>query len=344
MFRISDPHHFPHRLSFDDGLISFLPTDQSKLREASFLDGRSDFSTGPAVAVPLDDVLGHEIDAPPPDRYIFHISFCGSTLLSRLLDHPGKTMVVREPQCLSDLASRRAMLDQSGGDDDRVARMLPKLSALLGRRWQLGEPIIVKPSNWINNLTIALCSGPRPISPVFLTINARAFMLAVFRGGHDRIAYTARAAVHFSHAGIRNATRVAAALEGTDEMAKLARLAALAHRMQMEIFTDAALAGGWGEDHWIDFGDFQRDPVATVRQAMAALEVDIPDKIIARNLARWGAQHAKQPALAYSVEDQREDTEKAEAAFGRMIDEALEWTDAAFTSLPSAVRDSAASP
>lgn len=325
---IDDPGLFPHRLSFDEGLVSFLPTNAAKLRAASFLDDRIDFATGPARLIPLRDVLDGAGQPPEPDRFIFHVSFCGSTLLSRLLDQPGRALVLREPQCLSDLAARRAMLDQSGAADPCVDAMIARLPALLARRWRDDEAIVVKPSNWINNLAPALCAGERKVLPLFLTMAPRAFLRAVLRGGPERIAFTARAAVHFSAAGHRNAEHVAAALGGTeDQSVQLTRLAALAFRMQSELFAAARAAGGWGEERCLAFEDLTASPADTACRAAELLELDLDPAIIAANVARWAGRDAKQPDAAYTAPARESEDAAIDDRFGALIDGALAWME-----------------
>lgn len=323
-----DPGLFPHRLSFDEELVSFVPTNATKLRAASFLDDRCDFATGPVQLIAMGDALAAGGRPAEPNRFIFHVSFSGSTLLSRLLDHPGRSLVLREPQSLSDVAARRAMIDQAGGSDPRVDRMLVALPALLARRWEANEAVIIKPSNWVNNLAPALCGGAQPTLPIFLSMQPRAFLLAVFRGGHERIAFTARAALHFSQAGRLNADRVALALEHTEDQAvQLARLAALAHRMQSELFAAARAAGGWSEKHCMDFAELMADPVMVAAKAAKLLDLDLPDEVIGANAARWLARDAKQPASSYAVDARNLQDREVEERFGKIIDDALMWMD-----------------
>lgn len=324
---IDDPGLFPHRLSFDDGLVSFLPTSAAKLRAATFLDDRGEFSTGSARLVEMAELLSGDTASPSPDRFIFHVSFCGSTLLSRLIDHPGRSMVLREPQCLADLAARRAMLDQTESTDPRVDAMLERLPALLARRWHDDEPIVIKPSNWINNLAPAICAAARPVLPVFLTTGPRMFLRAVFRGGGERVAFTARAAVHFSQAGSENAGRIAQALQGDeDQPVKLARLAALARRMQMELF---AAARGWSAERCIDFEDLAAAPIETAARVAQLLDLDLPTDVIAENAARWLPRDAKRPGADYSEDARLAEDRKVDRAFGKIMDEAIAWAETA---------------
>ncbi|MET0588112.1 MAG: hypothetical protein ABWZ75_06275 [Novosphingobium sp.] len=323
-----DPGLFPHRLSFDEELVSFVPTNATKLRAASFLDDRCDFATRPAQLIAMGDALSAGGRPAEPNRFIFHVSFSGSTLLSRLLDHTGRSLVLREPQSLSDLAARRARIDQTGGSDPRVDRMLVALPALLARRWEPNEAVVIKPSNWVNNLAPAFCSGGQPTLPLFLSMQPRTFLLAVFRGGHERIAFTARAALHFSQAGRLNADRVALALAHTDDQtAQLARLAALAHRMQSELFATARSTGGWSEEHCIDFAELMADPVTVAAKAAKLLDLDLPAAIIEANAEQWLGRDAKQPANSYAADARNLEDREVEERFGKTIDDALSWMD-----------------
>ena len=324
----SDARFFPHQISLADDRLTFIPTDRTKLRGASFIDGRSDFSTGAASDTCLSTLLASPVQAPQPDRFIFHIAFCGSTLLSRLLDVPGRALVLREPNCLVDLANQRAALDGEERSDPRFTPALLAIRALLRRRWQAGEAIIVKPSNWINNLAVSLCEDAQALRPLFLTMDRAAFVRAIFRGGSDRLAFAARAAVHLTSEGRENAERVAAALaRETDQLGKLAGLAAVAHEVQMRIFREAARKGGWGAAHWLTLDDLVADPRAAARRAATALAIGLPTESLEANCARWLARHAKQPERAYSTEQEGDGNRLAMAEHGERITAALDWAD-----------------
>ena len=84
------------------GLIPFRGED---LRSATFHDNR--FLNRPGLfEADIDEVLEYfpSQDRRPSDRsgrarYIFHIAFCGSTLLARALDSAGARFCYREPAC-----------------------------------------------------------------------------------------------------------------------------------------------------------------------------------------------------------------------------------------------------
>jgi hypothetical protein len=326
----ADPHFLPHRIVFDGDRAELLLTDREHLSSASFLDGREDFSIGPPVIAGLGDLLAQARHVPGPDRYIFHVAFCGSTLLSRLLDVEGQALVLREPQSLVDMAMRWAAMDRQGVSDPDLPLILYGVRALLRRRWRTEEPVVVKPTNWVNNILPDLCSDNAAIRPLFLTTNRVAFIHAVFRGGSDRLAFAARAAVHLSSRGMENAELIAAALaRDTDQTGKLTGLAITTHAIQMRLFREAIANGGWDASHWLTMDDLLRDPLSAARRAAQALGLDIPSAALEENCARWAGRHAKQPDAAFSVDAEQAGNQQMSAQYGPAIRDALAWAEQA---------------
>ncbi|MEM8487627.1 MAG: hypothetical protein AAF564_18900 [Bacteroidota bacterium] len=76
-------------------------------RSSSFLNERLHASNDLFYLLPMQETLAHfEAQAVKthPIHFIFHFAFCGSTLLSRCLDHPGHTMVYKEPELLHQIS------------------------------------------------------------------------------------------------------------------------------------------------------------------------------------------------------------------------------------------------
>jgi len=319
-----------HRLSLAKAEAELLPTRAEALRAASFIDGRSDFSCGRPQTLPLASFLRHEAAPAPAIRMLFHAGFCGSTLLARLLDWPGAALVLREPNCLADLANQKAAADRTAQRLEVFDAALAGALRHLARPWADGETVVVKPSNWVNNLLPSLVAAG-PLHPLFLVPSRRAFLTAVLRGGPDRVAFTARAAVHLSSASDEAARLLAAALGADqDQRTSLARIAVTTHEIQRRQFAAAAAQGGWGEDHMLDQAELAADPEAASRKAAAALDLNLPPHAIRANVAAWAGRHAKAPASAYSRATEKEIGAAIEAEHGATIERALEWAEATF--------------
>jgi hypothetical protein len=319
-----------HRLSLGEATAELVPTSREIIRAQSFIDGRSDFSVGPVQHQSLDRFLSAEGADAPTQRYIFHVSFCGSTLLARLLDIPGYALVLREPNCLADLANQRAAADVANRNIAGWNEALAATGRHLARPWSEQEPVVVKPSNWANNLVPQLCENAGAVRPLFLTTTREAFVKAVFRGGPERMAYTARCAVHLSSAGRDNAKLVAAAVaRDTNELGKLAALSIVTHSIQSGIFERTAKQGGWGRDHWLTLDDLDDQPLRSGQKAAKALDIDVSLSELTGSVDKWSRVHAKQPGNAFSsaqraVEDRQNWTQHSD-----VISSALGWADEA---------------
>jgi len=308
---------FLHKVDAARHIGTFVRTSAAALRAAPFLDGRTCYWKG----APAERDIGPAAGQPPSfNRYIFHVGFCGSTLLSRLLDQPGRTLVLREPQSLTDFAAYRSALAREGLHDPNLLPLLATVAASLHRPWRPDESVVVKPSNWVNVLLPDLV-GPPSTRALFLTMERRAFVRAILRGGGARIAFAARAAVHISHMDEANAELVAKALaRAADDDDRLLTLAVLLYDFQLACFSAAAHAGGWSPAHWLTLEELRTDPAGALHAAALALDIDPPP-------GRALTEHAKQPGMAYSAIAEAEQDAAIEAAHGARITRALAWID-----------------
>jgi len=323
------PRLLLHRLSLTEAEAELIPTTADALRTASFIDGRTDFSSGPVRTVTLPEFLRSEQAAAPAARMVFNTGFCGSTLLARLIDVPGQSLVLREPNCLADLANQRAASDRQGVVLDGFGNTLSAVTRHLSRPWAEGETIVVKPSSWANSLVPMIAHGAA-LYPLFLVSTREQYLKSVFRGGPARLAFAARAAVHLSSAGDEEARLVDAALRADeDQIGQLVRAAVTGFEIQLRRFRAAALARGWGSDHWLEQSALIAEPKEAVGKAARALALDLDPDAIAANVDAWAGRHAKNPSDLFSY---RRQDEAISAADHNRIAEVLGWAAAAFDS------------
>lgn len=322
--RLDDPSSFLHAVDLGRQSATFVPTTRAALARAPFLDGREDFSAGAGWRVPLQPMPAFPANAPIPDRYIFHVSYCGSTYLSRLLDIPGRSIVLREPNSLVDLVDWR----RTHREDERFAATLDWTRALLRRRWSPNEAVVVKPSSWANGLADALTATPVTMLPLFVTMEPREFLIAVLRGGRERMSYTARLAAQLAAAeGDGEALLQSAMGQGRDPLAAAVHLAALALGLQMRLFDRLRARRGWGEDHLIDFATIIASPVEAGMQASFALSLGLDRRDIEDSAAANRDHHAKAQDRAFSLEQRREEDQVVVAHHRATIESAVTWLE-----------------
>lgn len=107
----------------------------------------------------------------PPALFIFHVSRCGSTLLSQMLAAVASNVVVSEPPALNDILSAR----RPAAEEAELLRLV--LRALGRNRGGPGRRLIVKFSSW-NVLAAATVHRLFPDTPLVWLQRAPAQVLA----------------------------------------------------------------------------------------------------------------------------------------------------------------------
>jgi hypothetical protein len=320
-----DSRFLLHRIDPVRRELEFRQTTAEAVRNAAFIDGRTDIWTEPPVLLPFDAAAPA---APAPAqsfRIIFHMNFCGSTLLARLLDAPGKVLALKEPNCLVDLGAWKTELQPRNGAATDFHSMLRLAVAMLGRRWAAGEEIVVKPPGWANNLIDDLVAASGGMRALFLTIARERFLEAVLRGGSERMAFTARLAAHLAPSVERGSERLQAAIDSnTEPMGKIARLALVAHDFELRLFERAI--GRLDEAEIIDFAGLEESPFEAATMAAAALQLGLDQAEIEVNCDRWAQANVKADA-AYSAAHRGSENAEVRATYGALIDDALAWAE-----------------
>jgi hypothetical protein len=222
-----DPALFLHDIDPSAGRAGFVRTDRERLSAEPFLDHRWRAPEAVDAVLPLADlpVAGQE---PPRISFIWHTSYCASTLLAACLDSPGLCLALKEPRALVILAAMK----RSGRLDGDLAKAV---FGLLGRRFGPNEQILIKPSNSANNL-IAEAAALTRGRMLLLHSDCESFVLSMAKQGRAGFAY------------VRDRFRTLAAdghPVGAWPVAELLRLtdlelAALVWRMQMDALEAAS--------------------------------------------------------------------------------------------------------
>ncbi|QZH76084.1 MAG: hypothetical protein JY451_05865 [Erythrobacter sp.] len=313
---------FPHRVDALRGDVQWASTSVAQLRAATFLDGRETFWSGSRVEA-LAERPAPEAQSP---GMIFHVGFCGSTLLARLLDRSGSVLVLKEPQALADLASQAPQLGEA-----RLAEVLGWAMPHLAAAAPAGEACVIKPSNWINGLAPALAGGGHVRRAIFLTMAPRAYLRAVFRGGRDRLAHCLRLAELLAHSVAGGGELVRAAIARADDpLDRSALLVVLLHRFQLDLFDRAETRLADGCALRIDHAELAADPLEATRRAAAVL--DLPGEPTADFDA---ARHSKDMAQVSSADAEESANREIEHHHGARFDMALAWFESRITAAAS---------
>ncbi|HXV74141.1 MAG TPA: hypothetical protein VD713_05365, partial [Sphingomonadales bacterium] len=253
---LNRPGNFLYALNWREGVCEFVPASRAALAELPFLDNRTLGQSQKKGALPFERVAAAVrakafSNAAGRCDFIFHTAFCGSTLLARLLDRPGKVLALKEPFALLGLSG----LQRAGRGD--TAEWAEVCLALLSRPFTPGERTVVKPSNGANNLAPLLPGRAHAGKALMLFGPLERFLLAVLGGGPARQA--------FVDALLENALRDAGRdpAEGKD-LPPLTR-AALAWGLQMRGFEASAHTTGKDSVASLDGEKLLAEPTAALR-------------------------------------------------------------------------------
>jgi hypothetical protein len=141
----------PFRLTFDGGKprVEWVVASGARFTEPFFEDTigrliREDPANrgGSRPSTPLD-ALRHVEPGAPPAAFIFHVSRCGSTLLTQVLAAVPRQIVASEPPILDDL-----LRYPGASDEDRIAWLRGALHSMGQPNAAGGDRLFVKFSSW----------------------------------------------------------------------------------------------------------------------------------------------------------------------------------------------------
>jgi hypothetical protein len=222
-----DPRLFLHDIDLNTGRAGFVRTNRAALSAEPFLDHRWRAPERVDATLSLSQ-LPAAGDPPPRVDFIWHTSFCASTLLSACLDSPGRCLALKEPRVLVILAAMK----RSGRFDSGLAKAV---FSLLGRSFDPDERILIKPSNGANALMVEAAALTRGRA-LLLYSDCESFVLSMARQGRAGFASVRELFRSLAADGHPAARWPAAELLRLTDL----ELAALVWRMQMDAMEAAS--------------------------------------------------------------------------------------------------------
>ena len=150
----SSPEWFPDAIYADRGLLDCYRVDRHLLAEAPFLDQRMTSRAGGKIQIvfSFDELAGLAAGARMADiGFVLHTSFCRSTLMAQALHVDGVSFSLKEPSILLSLAESHRYT-QTLRDPTKLRTALPAMLRLATGLVDASEKVIVKPTNFANNL------------------------------------------------------------------------------------------------------------------------------------------------------------------------------------------------
>lgn len=180
---LATPEWFPDALYADRGLLDCYRVNRSLLSGSSFLDQRMTArSPGKEQAAFSYAELASLADgARTADiGFIFHTSFCRSTLMAQALHVDGLSFTLKEPSILLSLAES-IRYTQSLREPEKVRVALSAMLRLATGLVAENEKTIIKPTNFANNLLPYVAETGAKI--LLMYSDLRSYLISILKYG-----------------------------------------------------------------------------------------------------------------------------------------------------------------
>lgn len=318
-----DPAWFADGFDPKARTVSFVHLDRARISGAPFLDQRLNRSGAEQTALSFD-ALDSALTSPPRLNFIWHTSFCCSTLIAHALDAPGKNLSLREPGITMVLAAAK----RAGWfrQDEKLPSLIFRL---LARRFSEHEQILVKPTNTVNTLiedAAHFTSGKM----LFLYSSQREFLLSIAKKKLDGYIFARKIFNIFASDGDPLGRLPPQQLF---EMSDL-QIAALVWQMQIGHFRRMMEALG-PRAASLDCAQFLADPKTTLARLDKFFELGLgPDHI--ETLGPMLSRNAKNEREGFDAQANARANESLAQMLGSDLDRVIDWSYQAAPETPRA--------
>jgi hypothetical protein len=302
---IEDPAWLPHDYDPRNDALVFAYLERDAQRRATYLDPRflaQAPKSKPAHVseLPLDAIAA----TARPMHFIFHTSFCCSTLMARALDIPGASMGLKEPAVLLSFADSWAGGRRSPGGSAAFTATLN----LLSRPLSPGETNIVKPVNIVNFIIPAFMHWRSDAKAIVMHSSLDAFLRAVARRGLEGrnfargVFHQLSTAIPLDH-GLSN-----------EDVVRLSDLqvAAQAWLMQAAFISSVTKLFGPSRIRLLSGDAFLDDAEGTLHKLSDFFGLSLDDKQVGEMVdGPVFKEHSKQPLIAFDAAAQKEQFQRA---------------------------------
>jgi len=316
-----DAEWLPHTYDLGGDNLTFVHVSREARAELMFLSdehyaGKFRKAAFPAAAIAAEV----ESASRAPMHFVFHTSFCCSTLLARALDVEGVSSALREPDVLINLGNRLII-----SDDQANRQRLELVLRLLERPATPGEAVIVKPSNFANRLVDLILAQRPGTRAVLLYSDVGTYLRSLLkRGTFGRIFGRKLFNQMSGWSPLKFGYTPAELFEQTD-----VQIAALGWLMQIHHFDAIARTFGPQRVMLLDSATLLANPHGSLRRTSALFGLDMDEQRISQIVAGPAfSRHSKFSERDYGAETRRKDHEAVTEAHSEELGMVVKWIEA----------------
>lgn len=314
---IADAAWFPIDLDVVAGRWSFLRLEPDVLERSTFMDDRMDVEYGRATVIGAEAVAGaiESLPNPPqPPAWLFHTSFCGSTLFARALHLPPSQVSLKEPLVLRRLADAH----RTGRSIDVY---LPQVIALLARPWATGAGVAIKPTHVALGIADRLMAATPGSRALVLTSSLEDFLVSNLKKSRDSQAKLPELAERALQ-GTRLLTQLPA---GAFQPPDVLCAAALQWAGQRQRVADLVAKFGEQRVRTLEFDAWVRQLEETIVQSSKWLRLPAAAEELRGRARQVGRYHAKAAAVSYDAQQREAEAARIRDAYSGPLQRARNW-------------------
>lgn len=311
----SSPDLFPVQIDFSQQRLRLIKMSPAWYRESVFLDparirGRY------AIDMTFAGLQRWMTDsARRPAGFIFHTAFCGSTLMSQLLDSLYHTLPVREPDALSNLLTY-LRLPEVPEDNKRLT--FDVVLRLLSRCYAPAQTALIKANDYCNPLLGEVLNRAPQVPVLFMYVPLEEFVVACLRlpARRDWI----RQRLSSVQAAVARLLPAAEGLALSDESYE--EMAALYWAYNIALFREAQRAAP-AHIRCLEFNAVLADPLPLVTACARYFGLEARPQIDApQAVAQLLGVYSKNNSYAYSPAQRRDDVSELCGRYAPEVDAA----------------------
>jgi hypothetical protein len=314
-----DPRWLPHTFDAPGSNLTSVFVKREDHQELMFLSDEHFKDRFRKVTFPASEIEAHVSEAQKaPIHFIFHTSFCCSTLMLKALDIPGRTFGLREPDVLINLANRFIR-----SDDPSNRERLRLVLRLLARPFAPGESMIVKPTNFANRLATPVLEVSPGSRAVLLYSDVRTLLRSILKRGMWGRIWGRKL---FQSTSLWTSLNFGFSAEEEFVLTDLQALG-LGWLMQMHQFGELGRRMG-NRVTLVDSADFLADPARTLLRISRLFELDLDQSGIDEVVnGPTFARHSKFSERGYGRSERTADHSAAEAAHHEELEMVVKWVE-----------------
>lgn len=326
-FDAFSPDYFLDRIDLTKGCLEFAKIDRDSFRRAAFLDERLRLGDAPRFTVRLSDADAARRNylANNSERrinYIFHTSFCRSTLIARCLDMPGRYIALREPRVLMQLANYKRTQSGHEASESNFKELLELALFYLTFSGNDGERVTIKSTNSANNLIADILRCGSTAKTLLLYSDLQTFLLAIIRGGEVRRAFIRKVFRLIQHDSLRLQGRRDSDIFSLTDL----QIAVLAWHLHIDQFLDILSRHSVAGIKTLDQSRFAESPVAVLGQLAAHFGYVLEQPAVQAIVSGPSfTRHAKDQSLNYEARQHAVEERELESRHGADIQALTAW-------------------